>query len=118
MTEHMQPAEIDTLPSAPSAPDLRHPDLGRIAGLSEACPRERSLSMFERMAYARHFDLRAGKAQDDKDLETLFLMASEEFSYLTSSMVKEVASVGGPLHDFLHPEVADRLKTQLRMRQS
>ncbi len=54
----------------------------------------------------------------DKDLETLFLMASEEFSYLTSSMVKEVASVGGPLHDFLHPEVADRLKTQLRMRQS
>ena len=50
----------------------------------------------------------------DKDLETLFLMASEEFSYLTSSMVKEVASVGGPLHDFLHPEVADRLKTQLR----
>jgi hypothetical protein len=32
--------------------------------------------------------------------------------------VKEVASVGGPLHDFLHPEVAERLKTQLRMMQS
>ncbi len=54
----------------------------------------------------------------DKDLETMFLMASEEFSYLTSSMVKEVASVGGPLHDFLHPEVAERLKAQLRRRQS
>ena len=54
----------------------------------------------------------------DKNLETMFLMASEEFSYLTSSMVKEVASVGGPLHDFLHPEVAERLKTQLRMIQS
>jgi len=54
----------------------------------------------------------------DKGLETLFLMASEEFSYLTSSMVKEVALVGGPLHDFLHPEVAERLTTQLRMRQS
>lgn len=53
----------------------------------------------------------------DKDLETVFLMASEEFSYLTSSMVKEVASVGGPLHDFLHPEVAERLTAQLRMRQ-
>ena len=50
----------------------------------------------------------------DKGLETMFLMASEEFSYLTSSMVKEVASVGGPLHDFLHPEVAERLRTQLR----
>ena len=54
----------------------------------------------------------------DQNLETMFLMASEEYSYLTSSMVKEVASVGGPLHDFLHPEVAERLKTQLRMKQS
>ncbi len=54
----------------------------------------------------------------DQNLETMFLMASEEYSYLTSSMVKEVASVGGPLHDFLHPEVAERLKTQLRLKRS
>lgn len=54
----------------------------------------------------------------DQNLETMFLMASEEYSYLTSSMVKEVASVGGPLHDFLHPEVAERLNTQIRMAQS
>jgi len=54
----------------------------------------------------------------DQNLETMFLMASEEYSYLTSSMVKEVASVGGPLHDFLHPEVAERLKTQLRLNRS
>ncbi|RMH35551.1 MAG: pantetheine-phosphate adenylyltransferase [Nitrospirae bacterium] len=46
----------------------------------------------------------------DQGIETVFLMASEEYSYLTSSMVKEVASVGGPLHDFVHPEVADRLR--------
>ncbi len=52
----------------------------------------------------------------DQNLETMFLMASEEYSYLTSSMVKEVASVGGPLHDFLHPEVAERLKNQLGMK--
>lgn len=46
----------------------------------------------------------------DQGIETVFLMASEEYSYLTSSMVKEVASVGGPLHEFVHPEVAERLK--------
>ncbi|GJL57634.1 MAG: phosphopantetheine adenylyltransferase [Nitrospirales bacterium] len=50
----------------------------------------------------------------DSSLETVFLMSSEEFSYLTSSMVKEVASVGGPLHHFLHPEVADWLQGRLR----
>ncbi len=49
----------------------------------------------------------------DEQLETVFLMASEEFSYLTSSMVKEIASVGGPLHDFLHPEIAERLKRRM-----
>ena len=53
----------------------------------------------------------------DQNLETMFLMASEEYSYLTSSMVKEVASVGGPLHHFLHPEVAERIKAQLRRTQ-
>ena len=45
----------------------------------------------------------------DESVETVFLMASEEYSYLTSSMVKEVASLGGPLENFLHPDVADRL---------
>ncbi len=49
----------------------------------------------------------------DSNLETVFLMASEEYSYLTSSMVKEVASLGGPLQDFLHPEVAHRLQSRL-----
>ncbi|MDH4193632.1 MAG: pantetheine-phosphate adenylyltransferase [Nitrospirota bacterium] len=50
----------------------------------------------------------------DSNLETVFLMSSEEYSYLTSSMVKEVASVGGPLHHFLHPEIAERLQARLR----
>ncbi len=52
----------------------------------------------------------------DEGVETVFLMASEEFSYLTSSMVKEVASLGGPLSDFLHPEVADHLESRFRSR--
>jgi len=47
----------------------------------------------------------------DEGVETVFLMASEEYSYLTSSMVKEVASLGGPLQDFLHPGVAERLQS-------
>ena len=46
----------------------------------------------------------------DEDVETMFLMPSEEYSYLTSSIVKEIASLGGPLENFVHPEVADRLR--------
>ena len=50
----------------------------------------------------------------DQGFETVFFMPSEEYSYLTSSIVKEVASLGGALHDFVHPEVAMRLRDRFR----
>lgn len=46
----------------------------------------------------------------DEQLETVFLMPSEEYSYLTSSIVKELALFGGRLEAFLIPEVAKRLR--------
>lgn len=48
----------------------------------------------------------------DDRLETVFLMPSEEYSYLTSSIVKELALFGGELDAFLIPEVAKRLREQ------
>ncbi|MBI5776619.1 MAG: pantetheine-phosphate adenylyltransferase [Nitrospirae bacterium] len=45
----------------------------------------------------------------NKSVETVFLMPSEEYSYLTSTLIKEVARFGGRLTDFLHPQVAQRL---------
>ncbi len=45
----------------------------------------------------------------DDGLETVFLMPSEEYSYLTSSIVKELALFGGALDAFLIPEVAAHL---------
>ncbi|MEW6246075.1 MAG: pantetheine-phosphate adenylyltransferase [Nitrospirota bacterium] len=47
-------------------------------------------------------------------IETVFLMPSEEYSYLTSTIIKDIAKHGGPLTDFLHPEVAKRLDQRLR----
>jgi pantetheine-phosphate adenylyltransferase len=50
----------------------------------------------------------------DQGFETVFFMPSEEYSYLTSSIIKEVASLGGALNDFVHPEVAIRLRDRFR----
>jgi pantetheine-phosphate adenylyltransferase len=50
----------------------------------------------------------------DQGFETVFFMPSEEYSYLTSSIIKEVASLGGALKDFVHPEVAIRLRDRFR----
>jgi pantetheine-phosphate adenylyltransferase len=52
----------------------------------------------------------------NKSVETVFLMPSEEYSYLTSTIIKEVARFGGRLTDFLHPQVAQRLLRRLGRR--
>ncbi len=46
----------------------------------------------------------------DSRVETVFLMPSEEYSYLTSSAVKEVASYGGAMTGLVPPSIARRLK--------
>ena len=48
-----------------------------------------------------------------KQVETVFLMPSEEFSYLSSTIIKDVAHHGGCLTEFLHPEVARRLQERI-----
>ncbi len=49
-----------------------------------------------------------------KTVETVFLMPSEEYSYLSSTIIKDVAHHGGNLTEFLHPEVARRLQDRIR----
>ncbi len=49
-----------------------------------------------------------------KNVETVFLMSSEEYSYLSSTIIKDVAQHGGPLTEFLHPDVARRLEERIR----
>ena len=47
------------------------------------------------------------------DIESVYLMASPEYSFLSSSGVKELATFGGDIDDLVPPEVAQRLKEEL-----
>ena len=47
------------------------------------------------------------------DIESVYLMASPEYSFLSSSGVKELATFGGDIDDLVPPEVAKRLKEEL-----
>lgn len=47
------------------------------------------------------------------DVETLFLSTSPVYSFLSSSLVKEVARLGGDVTDFVPPVVAERLRERL-----
>lgn len=39
------------------------------------------------------------------ELETVFMVPAEEFSYISSSLVKEIARLGGPIRGLVPPEV-------------
>ncbi len=47
-------------------------------------------------------------------IETLFLMPTEEYTYLSSSIVKEIARLGGRVVDFVPAPVATALQTKLK----
>ncbi len=47
------------------------------------------------------------------DVETVFLMAAEAYSFVSSKLVKEVASLGGDVSGLVPPAVEARLKAKL-----
>jgi len=47
------------------------------------------------------------------DIESVYLMASPQYSFLSSSGVKEIATFGGDVSDLVPDEVAERLKEAL-----
>ena len=47
------------------------------------------------------------------DLDTLFLMTNDQYLYLSSSIVKEVGSLGGNISEFVPPEILEDVTTKL-----
>jgi pantetheine-phosphate adenylyltransferase len=46
------------------------------------------------------------------DVESLFLTPADHLSYISSSLVKEIGSLGGDVTKFVHPTVADALNNK------
>ena len=51
-----------------------------------------------------------------QSLETLFIMSPPEYMYLSSSIVRELASLGASVDDFVPPVVAEALKQKFANR--
>ena len=50
----------------------------------------------------------------DPDIETLFMMTSIEYSYLSSSSVKQVGKFGGDISGLVPKEIIDMVKIRLK----
>jgi len=49
-----------------------------------------------------------------RDLETVFLTPQEQFTFISSSLIREIAVLGGETREFVHPIVEAELKKQKR----
>ena len=56
------------------------------------------------------FQLAAMNRHLDPGIETTFLTPAESYAFLSSTLIKEVASLGGDVSEFVPPEVMQALK--------
>jgi len=80
-------------------------DFARQVGASCVFRGLRATSDFE-----YEFQMTGMNAKLDPELETLFLMGADKWQFVSSSFVKEIARYGGPIEDFVTPNVASALK--------
>lgn len=50
----------------------------------------------------------------NKNIDTVFLMPNEKYTYLSSSIVREVAQLGGDISNFVAPSIEKQLIKKLR----
>ena len=53
----------------------------------------------------------------DPEIETVFLMAKEDYSHISSTSIRQIATFGGDLDKFVPPEVKAALQARVRERQ-
>lgn len=50
----------------------------------------------------------------DPKIETVFMTPSEKYTYISASLVKEIAKLGGSVAEFVHPAVKAALDARMR----
>lgn len=48
------------------------------------------------------------------EVETIFLTPSTQYAYISSSLVREIARLGGKINEFVHPQVFAALREKMR----
>lgn len=95
--------------------DLKGVTVGEFQGLTVNYAKANDVSILIRGLRAiSDFEAELGMAQANKqlfpELETIFLMTKAEYSFISSSTVKEIARMGGDVSQFVPSTVNDYLK--------
>jgi pantetheine-phosphate adenylyltransferase len=84
-------------------------DFARSIGAKAIVKGLRAISDFE-----YELEMNQLNRRQDPEIESVYLMASPQYSFLSSSGVKELATFGGRIDDLVPDEVAGRLQEELR----
>ena len=78
----------------------------------DACAIIRGLRAVSDFDY--EFQMSSMNAKMRPEIETVCLMASDKYQFIASSLVKEIAKLGGDVNPFVSPRVATRLAEVLK----
>lgn len=82
-------------------------DFARANGLEVIIRGLRAVSDFE-----YEFQLATMNRHLTNEVETVFLTPTENFTFISSSLVREIAELGGDVSAFVHPQVAAALEAK------
>jgi pantetheine-phosphate adenylyltransferase len=93
--------------------DILIVDFAKAVGAKVIVKGLRAISDFE-----YEFEMNQLNRRQAPEIDTLYLMASPQYSFLRSSGVKEIATFGGSIDDLVPDGVAERLKEELQRRRT
>ena len=82
-------------------------DFARTHGLNVIVRGLRAVSDFE-----FEFQLATMSRHLNDQVETVFLTPTEQFNFVSSTLIREIASFGGNVSEFVHPIVAEALRNR------
>jgi pantetheine-phosphate adenylyltransferase len=94
--------------------EMQNVEVVGFRGLTVSFARERNIHLILRglravSDFEFEFQLATMNRRVDPGLETVFLTPDEQYSFISSSLVREIARLGGDVSQFVHPIVAQAL---------
>ena len=98
--------------------DVPNVEVAGYSGLTVNFAREHGLNAIVRglravSDFEFEFQLATMNRHLSNEVETVFLTPTEQFNFISSTLIREIASLGGDIREFVHPLVAEAIRQRL-----
>ena len=98
--------------------DVPNAEVAGYSGLTVNFAREHGLNAIVRglravSDFEFEFQLATMNRHLSNEVETVFLTPTEQFNFISSTLIREIASLGGDIREFVHPLVAEAIRQRL-----